>query len=264
MFYKSKINKGCFIAFTIWVLSCTVAFSQSDSFNFVYKDCSEAITRNMLDVQFFLFVSESKSIGYTQMQILTDTTEKIIKDDQVYLKRNRPADTQRIHIYKDYLNKKLIFETGVNPFFERNTFFVDSLDVFRWELKNESKLIDSFLCYKAETIFRGRNYIAWYTPSIPLADGPWKFNGLPGLIMEIQDSEDVVHWKITNVYINKSYLADIPLKIDGDYAAFKTLMKQKLTLYQKAMESSQDVTDPLCVGCKSSRTIKIRMPENVF
>ena len=44
-------------------------------------------------------------------------------------------------------------------------------------------------CQKALGEFRGRKYIAWFTSDIPLSDGPWKFCGLPGLILAVQDTE---------------------------------------------------------------------------
>ncbi len=58
---------------------------------------------------------------------------------------------------------------------------------FKWEIKNEKKKILGYLCQKAITTFRGRNYEAWFTSKIPLSEGPYKFGGLPGLILEIYD-----------------------------------------------------------------------------
>jgi len=46
-----------------------------------------------------------------------------------------------------------------------------------------------YLCHKATTRFRGRDYIAWYTEEIPFPYGPFKFGGLPGLIACIYDTQ---------------------------------------------------------------------------
>ena len=43
---------------------------------------------------------------------------------------------------------------------------------------------------------RGRNYHAWFAPEIPLNEGPWKFNGLPGLILEVYDTQDHYHFTL--------------------------------------------------------------------
>ena len=46
-------------------------------------------------------------------------------------------------------------------------------------------------CQKATATFRGRDYEAWFTPEIPVNDGPWKFFGLPGLILKVTDAENI-------------------------------------------------------------------------
>lgn len=58
-----------------------------------------------------------------------------------------------------------------------------------WKLIDETKMINTINCKKAEITFKGRNWIAWYTPDIPLPYGPYKFTGLPGLIVKITDDQ---------------------------------------------------------------------------
>ena len=45
----------------------------------------------------------------------------------------------------------------------------------------------------AKTTFKGRNYFAWYSIEIPINSGPYKFNGLPGLVVELFDSKKHYH-----------------------------------------------------------------------
>jgi len=56
-----------------------------------------------------------------------------------------------------------------------------------WKLMNETKVINTIICKKAEVTFKGRHWIAWYSPEIQLPYGPMKFSGLPGLIIKIAD-----------------------------------------------------------------------------
>ena len=56
-----------------------------------------------------------------------------------------------------------------------------------WELINEKKQIAGFSCQKSQTFAFGRKFIAWFTTEIPISDGPYKFRGLPGLIIEVYD-----------------------------------------------------------------------------
>jgi GLPGLI family protein len=68
-------------------------------------------------------------------------------------------------------------------------------DTINWELTNETKMIDEFICYKALSSYRIDNgkkiytnkVVAWYCPTLPFQYGPRGFGGLPGLIFELQD-----------------------------------------------------------------------------
>ena len=60
---------------------------------------------------------------------------------------------------------------------------------FQWQIEPDTREILSYTCQKAVTDFRGRHYEAWFAPDLPLNDGPWKFAGLPGLILAVEDSD---------------------------------------------------------------------------
>lgn len=68
-----------------------------------------------------------------------------------------------------------------------------------WKIEKETKKIGSFICTKATTNFRGRNYTAWFTSNIALPFGPWKLNGLPGLILEAYDNNKFVYWYFKSI-----------------------------------------------------------------
>lgn len=56
-----------------------------------------------------------------------------------------------------------------------------------WRVVEDSvKTILGHECQMAETDFRGRHWKAWFAIDIPLTIGPWKFNGLPGLILQAE------------------------------------------------------------------------------
>jgi GLPGLI family protein len=67
--------------------------------------------------------------------------------------------------------------------------YKEPLSTFKWKINDSIKMIAGYKCQKATTQFAGRKYIAWFTIEIPINDGPYKFNGLPGLIIAIADSK---------------------------------------------------------------------------
>lgn len=64
----------------------------------------------------------------------------------------------------------------------------EPLDLIDWKMSLGTKEILGYPCFKAECDFRGRHWTAWYTMLIPVKDGPWKFCGLPGLILQLEES----------------------------------------------------------------------------
>lgn len=74
-----------------------------------------------------------------------------------------------------------------NRVFIDNYTYTDSLHDLNWQLSDETKTVCGQQCRKATCDFRGRKWSAWYC-DLPIACGPWKFSGLPGLILEVEDS----------------------------------------------------------------------------
>ena len=73
--------------------------------------------------------------------------------------------------------------------------YTESSPVFEWKLLDGQKKVLGYSCQKATCRFRGREYVAWYATDIPLRYGPYKFGGLPGLILEISDTQNDYKWK---------------------------------------------------------------------
>jgi GLPGLI family protein len=93
----------------------------------------------------------------------------------------------------------------------------EPLPIMKWKLLNEKKIIGEYNCKKASVEFRGRTYYAWYTMEIPISLGPWKFNGLPGLILEVDDQKGIYKWQAKTVsYNNNLSEKEILLKILND------------------------------------------------
>ncbi len=87
------------------------------------------------------------------------------------------------------------------------------LDPIQWKIEKQTKQVGNFTCKKATCRYKGREYTAWFTPEIPISDGPWKLHGLPGLILEAEDSKGEFKYKLKRVvypYSGKAIVDTIP------------------------------------------------------
>lgn len=111
--------------------------------------------------------------------------------------------------------------------------YTEPLPAIDWELTDGERTIVGYACRRARCTFRGRSYEAWYAPEIAASCGPWKFGGLPGLILAIRDDAGVLDLEATGVEQRVE-----PIRMtDRNY--MKTNRKKYLNLKQKVM------TDPV-------------------
>lgn len=83
--------------------------------------------------------------------------------------------------------------------------YKESTPLQKWELQNDKpKEIAGYKCFRATTQFRGRKWEAWYTPDIPYNRGPWKLQGLPGLILYAYDMNDNYSFKCIEIHTEVS------------------------------------------------------------
>lgn len=115
-------------------------------------------------------------------------------------------------LFYNYKEKRYVKDSEI---FGKAFLIKDSIPTTNWELTKESKNIGEYTCFKAtrsqeytsqiftddnklEEITKTKIITAWFTPQIPIAGGPSNYNGLPGLILEVNDgSETIICSKIT-------------------------------------------------------------------
>lgn len=68
-----------------------------------------------------------------------------------------------------------------------------------WKISKDTASFSGVKCQKATTYFKGRNWIAWFAPELPFQSGPWKLNGLPGLIIEAHDDKNEVKFQFAGI-----------------------------------------------------------------
>ncbi|MFW6369967.1 MAG: GLPGLI family protein [Bacteroidota bacterium] len=101
-------------------------------------------------------------------------------------------------VYKNFPQGQMTITDIINEDYYE---YSDELNIQNWQIVDSTKNVLDYPCQMAVTDFRGRSWIAWFASDIPIGDGPWKFSGLPGLIMKVYDTEN--HYHFTLVGINQ-------------------------------------------------------------
>lgn len=92
-------------------------------------------------------------------------------------------------------------EVFSGDFFERHSAnrYSEEIPAIKWELKGQTDSIAGFLCHLATAHIYGRRWNVWYTLEIPVQAGPWKLEGLPGLIMKASDSDNIFTFECNGI-----------------------------------------------------------------
>ncbi len=90
-------------------------------------------------------------------------------------------------IYKNYPTGRL---TMLDRIAVDNFRVEEAMPKINWTITVDTATVCGYLCKKATAHLYGRDYEAWFTPEIPRNDGPWKLQGLPGLILKANDTQN--------------------------------------------------------------------------
>lgn len=134
-----------------------------------------------------------------------------IKEITTKDEKNQESGTLNKNIYLGGNNNEVRFQiydkkndTLLSIDYQQNNevICVEKFPKMDWKLESETKLISNYLCSKATTNFRGRNYTAWYSIDLPIQIGPWKFNNLPGAILQVYDETNNYYWSAIKISKN--------------------------------------------------------------
>ena len=136
---------------------------------------------------YFVFRNDSLLEDYRKKNPAAQSSPRLLGD---FGKR---GDNWSIITWSDFIkdfSKKTLAEYATMPRPISRYRYSEELPVQDWELQEDTLTICGHLCQKASCHFRGIDYIAWFTPELSVSNGPWKFGGLPGLILKVYDVDN--------------------------------------------------------------------------
>ena len=90
------------------------------------------------------------------------------------------------------------------------------MPAINWKISGDTATFGGLHCQKATCHFKGRDYIAWFCPDLPLHTGPWELNGLPGVIVDAHDTKNEVIFQFDGV--EKAVFTEIKPIVGADVA----------------------------------------------
>lgn len=160
--------------------------SQNQRFLYEYKSIPDSLHRDNIESELMaLDVSEkfSKFYSYNNYKydsISKSNIDKEISDSNLKIKKSKNSYI----IIKDYPDFTISLISRIG----QTKYNVKDERTLKWNILSENDVLGNFKIQKAETKFAGRKWMAWFTTEIPIPEGPYKFRGLPGLILKISDN----------------------------------------------------------------------------
>ena len=99
--------------------------------------------------------------------------------------------------YYQYPNEQKLYTKDQLMF---NSYLIEApMPAIDWKISGDTANLGGLHCQKASGHFKGRDYTVWFCPDLPVHTGPWKLNGLPGVIVDAHDAKNEVVFKFDGV-----------------------------------------------------------------
>lgn len=220
----------------IFIFLNSLFSAQNQRFTYDYHFISDSTNKEKIQSEIMVLeVTPKFSKYYSEIVFKNDSISKSIYDKEAAA---TGSFTERSDLHKGLVRYTVIKE---NP--SQKTFLITRIGQSKlkiedkrnldWKIQPEKEKVGAFNTQKATTIFAGRKWTAWFTTEIPIQDGPYKFRGLPGLIVKLEDEskshrfelkgiKNLSAEELKNIDPNKNFVYDFGENVDMDYKKYKS------------------------------------------
>lgn len=172
------------IVSAVLLIYISLLFSQTKQFIYDYSFVADSTDRaNIVTERMILNVNSEQSDYFSFNKYLADSTALYqLKNGIIPPPQLRLKVTDRV--LKNMKSKSLTFISTIG----QDEYIMEENLKINWKLHPEFIAVLNYKAQKATADFGGRKWTAWFTKDIPIQDGPYKFSGLPGLIVKIEDN----------------------------------------------------------------------------
>lgn len=211
----------------IFTFLSVLLYAQNQRFSYEYKFVSDSTTKDKSETELmYLDISKNGSKFYSRDKAVADSLLKEMDKKGNYDYKGIKFGRVQYIVEKTYPDYIINFFSHI----DMDEYKVIDDRKLNWKILPDKEKIGEFNAQKAITQFAGRNWIAWFTTDIPFQDGPYKFNGLPGLIVKIEDktnSHSYVLKEVKNLKPNEVWVSE------NDQERFRPIIILNTDKYKK-------------------------------
>ena len=193
------------ILIPVLLLFCNLSFSQNQRFSYDYSFVKDTLNKQEITKELMnLDILKEGSVFYSRDVYVSDSIVNAYFDNQIKTTGSMNVDTKLLSQRKGNVKYKILKKYPDFKVFSALKIGMDSYKVaddrkIVWKILPERQKIGEFNAQKATTEFAGRQWVAWFTSELPFQDGPYKFHGLPGLIVKLEDHTKTHQFELIGV-----------------------------------------------------------------
>lgn len=174
-------------------LFSVMSFSQNQRILYEYTFKLDSTERSNTEKEMMVLdIGKEGSHFYSYQKFVNDSLmeaeiKKSAAAKSTHIDLSKIKNTSRIgsRVTKKYPG----FETTLHTSVAGDPFSIAEQRMIQWKIWPDTKNIGGFKAQKATSELGGRKWTGWFTDEIQIQDGPYKFSGLPGLILEVEDEK---------------------------------------------------------------------------
>lgn len=243
-------------------------YSKAQTHRFIYEITYKKDSTSNVSTKenYILDISTNETKYYTYDFFVADS----LNSNNIPFPQDLTLNTSDIIIHKNNSNEYSQYDLLENTVLQLQTIANQ-----KWNLSIEKKKVKYINLQKAVTTWGGRNWRAWFSDEIPFPEGPYKFHGLPGLIVEIYDDRNNYHFQLVksekikqeeeNQFIEMSKKMSVPISWDK-YKSTKLKYYESPVSYIKNSAGNSEqffLNDGTVVNSKNSRELNERLRTSI-
>ncbi|TVR83025.1 MAG: GLPGLI family protein [Saprospirales bacterium] len=154
------------------------------------------------------------------------------------------GDREGLPVYMDFNLDTMIYKTDYFILSNQNFILSTEIPKIEWVIHDLQREVAGFQTRLAVGEFGGRIYEAWFTEEIPVPFGPYKLNGLPGLILEAFSRDERVSYYFKSFQKIDGRGVKIGPPIDGREMTMEQLQEYLITDLYRAESVGATHDDP--------------------